>query len=342
MGEGKTSVIIPMIAASLADTRQLVRIVVLKPLWRQMFHLLVNRLAGLVDRPVCYFPFARHIEVDAPKAQKLEELYGECMREGGILLALPEHILSFKLTCIDRLISGSSQIGQRLHILQEWKTRHTRDILDESDEILHVRYQLIYPVGKQRPLEDHPYRWTTTQQLLQIVARHILQLERTYPESFKYEPMQKGRFPNIRIMSHCKAEAVAELVRGVANDVLDGHIPNLHSIRVLGSFRNTALQLLISKELPYEGYESLKTQFNSTEWRGLLLVRGLLALGVLVFALKEKNYRVDYGLDLTRSQLAIPFSAKVIPCITQIFLRADGFYRIFQAGKPILDIQTLQ
>lgn len=46
MGQGKSSVIVPIIAATLANREKLVRIVVLKPLAMQMFHLLVQKLDG--------------------------------------------------------------------------------------------------------------------------------------------------------------------------------------------------------------------------------------------------------------------------------------------------------
>jgi Protein of unknown function (DUF3638) len=61
MGEGKSSVIVPMISTALADGRIFVRVVVLKSLSSQMFRLLVDRLSGLLNRedlslallPVC-------------------------------------------------------------------------------------------------------------------------------------------------------------------------------------------------------------------------------------------------------------------------------------------------
>ncbi|KAJ1300147.1 hypothetical protein OPQ81_011900 [Rhizoctonia solani] len=143
MGEGKSSVIVPIIASSLADSSRLVRVVVLKPLWRQMFDLLVSRLSGLPNRRVYYLPFGRHINIDSSGAQKLRNLYEECMRDGGIFLAQPEHILSFKLMGIDRLIltrgPSDTSVANVLREMQRWLKTHSRDILDESDEILHVR-----------------------------------------------------------------------------------------------------------------------------------------------------------------------------------------------------------
>src|SRR5690606_30452162 len=52
MGEGKSSVIIPMVTADLANRERLVRVLVLKPLATQMFHLLVQKVGGLINRRI--------------------------------------------------------------------------------------------------------------------------------------------------------------------------------------------------------------------------------------------------------------------------------------------------
>ncbi|KAG8689701.1 hypothetical protein FRC11_001144 [Ceratobasidium sp. 423] len=351
MGEGKSSVIVPIIASSLADSSRLVRVVVLKPLWRQMFELLVSRLSGLANRRIYYMPFGRHIGIDDSDIQTLRGLYEECMREGGILVAQPEHILSFKLMGIDRLIcsnspsdnpsdspsdcsGGSSRdssnhflVANALRGLQDWLQTHTRDILDESDEILHVRYQLVYTIGKQQPLDDHPDRWITTQQLLHLAAVRVKELQLEHPDSLshdlKYE--DRGQFPVLRILPDCQAEIEQKLISRIAEDVLDGRLSNLGCDRLPVAVRD-ALQdfkFFTKRELPYLEYEYLKHDCNPTIWKGLLLVRGLLASGILVFALKSKHHRVDYGLDLGRSLLAVPYRAKDIPSLRAEFGHPD-------------------
>ncbi|KAL4912001.1 hypothetical protein BDW62DRAFT_195701 [Aspergillus aurantiobrunneus] len=57
IGEGKTTVITPMIAACLSDGSQLLRIIVLKPLLRQSANLLSQRLGGLVIVRLIMFRF---------------------------------------------------------------------------------------------------------------------------------------------------------------------------------------------------------------------------------------------------------------------------------------------
>ncbi len=46
MGEGKSTVIVPLVAAALGDRERLVRVVVAKPQASQMTHMLVGRLGG--------------------------------------------------------------------------------------------------------------------------------------------------------------------------------------------------------------------------------------------------------------------------------------------------------
>jgi hypothetical protein len=56
VGQGKSSVVIPMVAAALADGSRLVRIVVAKPQSKQMLHTLTRALGGLLGRQVRTLP----------------------------------------------------------------------------------------------------------------------------------------------------------------------------------------------------------------------------------------------------------------------------------------------
>ena len=57
--------------------------------------------------------------------------------------------------------------------------------------------------------------------------------------------------------------------------------------------------------------------------RSLLLLRGLIAGGVLAFALQQKRWRVNYGLDLSRTMLAVPYRAKDNPATRAEFSHPD-------------------
>ena len=108
MGEGKSSVIVPMAATMLANGRTLVCVVVLKSLAAQMFQLLVMRLSGLANRRIFYMPFLRDATVQNANVTLIRQLYEQCLHEGGILLVQPEHILSFKLIGLEHLLSTTN------------------------------------------------------------------------------------------------------------------------------------------------------------------------------------------------------------------------------------------
>ena len=147
MGEGKSSVIVPIVAAALADGKRLVRVVVLKSLWSQMFQVLLRTLGGMLGRRIYHMPISRSVRVDVYKAREIQSLFEECMRTRGILLVQSEHLLSFKLMGLERLLSGELELGNVLIDTQRWLENECRDILDESDEILSVRFELIYTMG---------------------------------------------------------------------------------------------------------------------------------------------------------------------------------------------------
>ena len=127
MGEGKSSVIIPIAAAALADGKQLVRVVVPKALTVQMFESLVARLGGLANRPIYHLPFSRtpeygsNGEVINLQIDDLHKLMHQCMVERGILLVQPEHIVSLKLMSIQaqlhqwKLAADSLLTLQKIH-----------------------------------------------------------------------------------------------------------------------------------------------------------------------------------------------------------------------------------
>lgn len=120
MGLGKSSVIVPIAAAALADRTRLVRVVVLKPLAMQMFHLLAKKLGSMLNRRIFYMPISRSLKLDVLQARQILELYQECMRVGGILLIQPEHILSFELMGFEQVLSGKPELGNVMIRTQDW------------------------------------------------------------------------------------------------------------------------------------------------------------------------------------------------------------------------------
>jgi len=76
--------------------------------------------------------------------------------------------------------------------------------------------------------------------------------------------------------------------------------------------RSIALRFLKDTAVTKDESHALKV-YSENKFDSLLLLRGLIAHGILVHSLKDKRWRVDYGLDPSRSMLAVPFRAKDSP-----------------------------
>ncbi|KAJ8581464.1 hypothetical protein M405DRAFT_777420 [Rhizopogon salebrosus TDB-379] len=334
MGEGKSYVIVPLVAAALSDSQKLVRVIVLKSLSAQMFQLLVERLSGLAQRRIFYVPFSRSLSVDSSKVQMYRDLMQECMDSRGILLVQPDHLMSFKLMAVDSQLpprtwivdhplSPRTEVADAMLQAQLWLDSHTRDILDESDEILHVRYQLVYTVGLQRPLQGHPERWTTTQQVLTLVAKHAARVKRNFPSDSEISESidDRGTFPFIRILHPAVG---AELVQWIAQDVTSGALENLSFDQASLKVKQAVRQFIATEKISNDCIRLVEDHYKgSTVWHGLLVLRGLLACGILAYALKERRFRVDYGLSPKRTMLAVPFRAKDMPSLRAEFGHPD-------------------
>jgi hypothetical protein len=322
MGEGKSSVIVPLVASTLADGSNLLRVVTLKPLSNQMFQLLVNRLSGLLNRPIFYIPFSRGLHMNSSLVDTISGLYRRCTAEGGVLVVQPEHMLSQKLMHIDYLLTShgnneKSSVVQELGVLQDWVTKSSRDVLDESDELLHVRYQLVYTAGEQKPVDDHPNRWTTIQQVFGRLQVHAVKLRTIFPKMIAIDAIMNG-FSIIRILDPAIFQDISSLI---VDDALKGGISDLTLSVLPPAIRDAARRFIVQKTSSCDDRDLIyKHCAGTTLFKGILLLHGLLmeGEGILGYVLKERRWRVDYGLDPSRTLLAVPYRAKVCCycCIT--------------------------
>lgn len=106
MGQGKSSVIIPMVATALAKDDNLVRVVVPRSLLLQAAQLLSSRLGGLINRRIKHVPFFRKTRTDINTIQAYHAIHHGVCECRGVLLALPEHLLSFQLSGLQELSNG--------------------------------------------------------------------------------------------------------------------------------------------------------------------------------------------------------------------------------------------
>ena len=326
MGEGKSSVIVPIVTAELADGKKLVRVVVLKPLSTQMFRLLVQKLGRLVDRRIYYMPFSRDItdKMNESTAKQIRTLYEQCMKTGGILLVQPEHLLSYKLMGIERL-SDDNKVAHILLDTQRWLEDHARDVLDESDEILNVRYQLVYTLGEQRPIEHQPDRWIIVQQLFGMIKKLIKDIADEFPSGVElggHDRKKPGSYPTIRILHRNAGEA---LLKALASKISQGELPSVNSRFFSAKMSHLVERFIRDRSMGRDDSRELldSSEVSSASRATFILLRGLIAHGILISALRDKRWRVDYGLDPKRSMLAVPYRAKDFPALRAEFSHPD-------------------
>ena len=97
MGEGKTSCIIPIALAVLANGQSLTRVVVLKSFLLQTAQLLHARLGGLWGREIHHIPFSRKTPTNPSCIRAYCDIQKAVCQSSGVMVTVPDHILSFKL-----------------------------------------------------------------------------------------------------------------------------------------------------------------------------------------------------------------------------------------------------
>lgn len=325
MGEGKSSVIVPIVTAALADGSRLVRVVVAKPQSRQMFQMLVSKLGGLLNRRLFHLPFSRALRLTEQDSRAILEECRLCMESRGIMLVQPEHILSFKLMGLESLITGKESIGRSMLQTQHFFDTHSRDIVDESDENFSAKFELIYTMGKQTFIDFAPDRWTVVQTVLDCIKEHAQAIKNKLPLSIEVFERHQGGFPRIRFL---KDDAAQMLLHRVAEGICTKGFPGFPISRQRSSSRDAIMKYITEERLSPGDIQDVEHSvfWTNTTQSYILLLRGLFAKGILSYTFGQKRWRVNYGLDNTRNpptKLAVPYRAKDSPTPRSEFSHPD-------------------
>ena len=120
-----------------------------------------------------------------------------------------------------------------------------RDIIDESDFVLHPQSQLVYAVGHQHPFEESPNRWLIVQQLLGLVKRYADFHATPYSCTIWHESNSPGSFPHIQILH---ADAGRELISLITQDVLDELLSGLSGFAAEEGLQGTIREFVSCKD----------------------------------------------------------------------------------------------
>ncbi|EQL03900.1 hypothetical protein OCS_00393 [Ophiocordyceps sinensis CO18] len=311
MGRGKTSCIVPMVVAVLADSKQLCRLIVPKALLLQTAQTLQSKIGGLLGREMKHIPFSRRTRSSSDMQQLYLDLHRDVLDRSGVILAIPEHILSYKLSGFQKLADSKLKEAHEMMGIQSWLTKTCRDVLDESDFTLAVKTQLIYPSGQLVPVDGHPDRWKVVQHLLTLVHDNLAHLRERFPQGIEVVERAPG-FPMIYIV---QGEVEDTLRSRLTDIVCDGHTSILRLPSSSTDACKACLRRVLTQESPDpEDFASLSKELAATPslFKNALIIRGLLLNGVLFLCLR-KRWNVQYGLHPKRDPLAVPFEAKGVP-----------------------------
>uniref|UniRef100_A0A0G4FVD6 ubiquitinyl hydrolase 1 n=1 Tax=Chromera velia CCMP2878 TaxID=1169474 RepID=A0A0G4FVD6_9ALVE len=178
MGEGKTRVILPMLLLHFtAERSHLVRAHFLPSLLPEAWRFFQETLQASPTflMPFFQLPYFRQLEIPHTFWSTVRQTLEDCVSSGGCLFVTPEHRLSLQLKHVEAgLRSGeeseatSKFLGSLLDSFLE--SDRVIDLLDESDAILHHKYQLVYACGLQMPLPEGRQRWVAAQAIFRVLG----------------------------------------------------------------------------------------------------------------------------------------------------------------------------
>jgi hypothetical protein len=303
MGKGKTSCILPMVAIVLANQQNLFRVIVPRPLLLQSAQVLQAKVGGLLNRQVMHMPFSRKTPTHYGLTQIYANLHDHIQKNNGIVLALPEHILSFKLSGLQRLCDGKLDEAKQMLEIQRWLDTRSRDVMDECDVSLAVRTQLIYPSGSQMTVDGHPLRWQTVQVLLRLVEAYLPSLRSAFPKSVELVRRSGGGFPLIYFLREDVQDSLtAALVQAVCKGnttILPGTLITDQNL-----LKTYLSEEEISAEVVFHVTNMFKDKLHLMNVARHL--RGLLGGSILLGTMK-KRWNVQYGLHPAREPVAVPY-----------------------------------
>ncbi|CAE7370046.1 unnamed protein product [Symbiodinium sp. KB8] len=312
MGEGKTSVIVPLLIASLADGKSLLRVTVLSSLRHSNATEWQHKLGGLLGHRLHPMFCRRDLKLEESEAQSLHSFLDRVRLGRDVIVTVPEHRLSFENKALEMAYRSDNkkiQTSQALHSVLDFLKMHVRDVLDESDEILHAKYQLIYTLGNPGELDGGRLRWRVASCVLASVAHRAEGLAETFgKEAVEFVPGTPDyQYPTIRLLDHDSSKAAYEqLCRWIVEDVLGSEQSSL-SLRICGeeerqAFKECALEVC-SENKPW-------TKLHGSVQPVAYVLRGLLCHNVLRLVL-GKRWRVEFGAHPSgRCRMAVPYRAK--------------------------------
>ena len=232
-----------------------------------------------------------------------QTLLNKCMRSKHIVLTKPEYCLSLKLRSIELCQQATSPDGQLLLDIHSFYQQHARDLMDESDEILSVKYQLVYSVGITSTLDGGELRWQVSQDVLKLASEHLATLARDerFVDSIEYAPSPTcpQAYPMMRLLDE---QPYVELCELICADFLTKKLASNMQTQI-ADLRSDQVKMFSEFVLGNEVETTSAYSFLLTESGDdgnlknvLYILRGLLTYNVLYVVL-SKRWKVEFGVN---------------------------------------------
>ena len=314
MGMGKTRVILPMLMLEwhFGPKDKVPRIHILSSLYDEVFEFMHSTCcASVLSMKLYQLPFSREITLDSNKIQNMKKMISQCQREGGIFFVEPEHRLSLELKSKMLQIERSS-IADDLHDI----IYHTPwyNIFDESDEILHQRFQLIYAHGNVMGLPQESHRYHAAELLLEVLRKNKIDLITKNDEKYNV------KFPSLTIKAESNINSISK--KQFRKQIASVMLTNLPDEYEWMSCNN--LKINIKQCITQDKFGAVFDHLQSgSQKNDVLALRGLLAGDILLHCLM-KRHRVDYGIARPgKKRIAIPFRSADTPSKRSEFAHPD-------------------
>ena len=311
MGEGKTAVITPIVAAHLADSKKsLVRVIVLPSLYDTNYSTLRYQLGRFLNHYIFTIPCARDHIIDNNMLISIFNIMKMAKNNGGIIVTVPEYIKSLQLkffeACVNRKKIKKKINAKLFAECLNFEVNNAKDIIDEADAILHYKSQLIYTLGDQTVVDGHSNRWETITKLIKIV----INICRNNQEFYKYVQVDLHilpyQFPDIRFLSKPSQEFIDTLKTEILSAFYSNHFIKLPTgkYKLLEEYaRNPSLSVDLIQKIK-------ELQLDQNQYEILNTVRGFIAFEIFVICF-SRRWRVEYGVNQKQSRLmAVPFRGK--------------------------------
>lgn len=309
MGKGKTSVITPMLILE-SMNKSLVRVNMLPTIinvGKEKYQAILT--ASVQHVKVRTLPFQRSFPLDHNHATIISEELQQGAQDQCCLLVTPQHRNALLLKQHDENIFLSNK-------------SECLDIIDESDAILHQKYQQVFALGDQHNLPNGKLRWTLAEIFLQLLFESdssIINKARDDEGAMEITKAQPGTFPSVRLLpgfdkyeKQVGRELCLELCRDPPYECLwikkfAGSIDHLVTLMSDG-------QTDMTHTMDEPVFEEHRAE--------ILAARGCIAHGLLFYCLRARH-RVNYGIDYGRSKMAVPFAANNTPKSRSEFSHPD-------------------